>query len=91
VRLVIEYPRDLEKLLDESALREHARSALEFHLVKRPQIDSRVRLLADQSIAALTSLELLDIYWKSLHLDDAETGQLQALARQVLSDAGPEY
>jgi DNA repair protein SbcD/Mre11 len=91
VRLVIEYPRDLEKLLDESALREHARSALEFHLVKRPQIDSRVRLLADQSIAALTSLELLDIYWKSLHLDDAETGQLQALARRVLSDAGPEY
>ena len=91
VRLVIEYPRDLEKLLDESALREHARSALEFHLVKRPQIDSRVRLLADQSIAALTSLELLDIYWKSLHLDDAEIGRLQALARQVLSDAGPEY
>ncbi|MDX9991852.1 MAG: exonuclease SbcCD subunit D [Anaerolineales bacterium] len=90
-RLVIEYPRDLEKLLDEAALRDHAKSALEFHLVKRPQIDARVRLAADQSIAALTPLELLETYWKSLHLSEAEMEQLQALARAVLSDSGPEY
>ncbi|PKN93592.1 MAG: hypothetical protein CVU44_09605 [Chloroflexi bacterium HGW-Chloroflexi-6] len=91
VRLVVEYPRDLEKLIDESALREHAKSALEFHFVKRPQIDSRVRLSADQSIAALTPLELLDTYWGSLHIGEDETSRLQALARQVLSDSGPEF
>jgi len=90
VRLVVEYPRDLEKLIDESALREHAKSALEFHFVKRPQVDARVRLPADQSIAALTPLELLDIYWKSLRLDGDEAAQLQALAGQVLADPDPE-
>lgn len=86
VRLVLEYPRDLEKLIDESALRDHAKSALEFHLVKRPQMDARVRLPADQSIAALTPLELLNYYWKSLHLNEDETQALQSLANRVLSD-----
>lgn len=91
VRLVMEYPRDLEKLIDESALREHTKSALEFHFVKRPQIDVRVRLSADQSIAALTPLELLDTYWRSLRVDETESTQLQALARQILSDSGVEH
>jgi exonuclease SbcD len=86
VRLVVEYPRDLEKLIDESALRQHTQTALEFHFVKRPQVDARVRLPADQSIAALTPLELLDTYWKSLHIDEAESARLQALARTVLSE-----
>lgn len=90
VRLVVEYPRDLEKLIDEAALREHTKSALEFHFVKRPQIDARVRLPADQSIAALSPLELLDTYWGSLHLPEDEATRLQTLARQVLSDSDPE-
>ena len=89
VRLVVEYPRDLEKLIDEAALREHTKSALEFHFVKRPQIDARVRLPADQSIAALSPFELLDTYWSTLHLPEDETTRLQALARQVLSDSDP--
>lgn len=87
-RLVVEYPRDLEKLIDESTLREHAKSALEFHFVKRPQIDARVRLPADQSIASLTPLELLDTYWKTLHLGEDEAEKLQALARDVLANSG---
>ncbi len=36
VRMVIEYPRDWEPLIDETALRKTAESAFEFHLVKRP-------------------------------------------------------
>lgn len=90
VRLVVEYPRDLEKLIDEAALREHTKSALEFHFVKRPQSDTRVRLPADQSIASLSPLELLDTYWHTLHLPEDEAGQLQSLARQVLSDSDSE-
>lgn len=91
VRLVVEYPRDLEKLIDESALREHAKSALEFHFVKRPQVDARVRLPIDQSIAALTPLELLDTYWKSLGLAEDDASQLQTLASQILADSGPAF
>ncbi len=86
VRLVVEYPRDLEKLIDEFALRERAKSALEFHFVKRPQIDARVRLPSDQSIAALAPLELLETYWKSLRLGSDETEKLQTLAQEVLAD-----
>ncbi len=94
VRLVLEYPKDLEKLIDEAALREQTKSCLEFHLVKRPQMEARVRLPADQSIAALTPLELLDYYWKSLHLNEGEAQALQALAGQVLvgqPESGSEF
>ncbi len=44
VRLVIDYPRELEPLIDEAALREYARDAFEFHLIRRPSMDSHVRL-----------------------------------------------
>ena len=43
VRMVIEYPRDWEPMIDETALRKTAENAFEFHLVKRPQIQARVR------------------------------------------------
>jgi exonuclease SbcD len=86
VRLVIEYPRDWESLIDDSALKEHARDAFEFHLVKRPLMESRIRLPEDQTLGSLTALELLDLYWKASHTDPDETEALNELARQVLDD-----
>ena len=53
LRLTISYPRDCEKLIDEAALRSHAATAFEFHMIKRPRLDARVRLSADQAIASL--------------------------------------
>jgi len=85
VRLTVEYPRDYEKLINEAEIREHAAGAFEFHLVKRPQIEARIRLPNDQSIASLTSLELLDVYWKANHTDTAEAEALQKLAEDVLA------
>ncbi len=39
---------------------------------------TRLRLPEDRSMGSLTALELLDIYWKSLHLDDkAALGMLE--------------
>lgn len=38
-RLVIEYPLELEPLIDENALRQAAENTFEFHLVKRPLRD----------------------------------------------------
>ncbi len=84
VRLVVEYPREWESMLDENAIRAYAAEAFEFHLVKRPQMETRIRLPADQAVGSLTPLELLDVYWKANHTDPAEAAQLQALAVEIL-------
>lgn len=90
VRLVIEYPRELETLIDEAALREQAKTALEFQLVKRPQVDARARLASSENIASLTPLELLNLYWNSVHTEGEETAALQTLAAQIFSSGEEE-
>lgn len=88
LKLTVEYPRDYDKLIDESELRAYAAEAFEFHLVKRPQIEARIRLPNDQAIASLTPLELLDVFWQAAHTDPAEAEALQKLATQVLDEHG---
>ncbi|TAK13459.1 MAG: exonuclease SbcCD subunit D [Anaerolineae bacterium] len=84
VRLTIDYPRDWETLIDEAALRELALHAFEFHLVKRPQMESRIRLPEDQSIGSLAPTALLEIYWKSAHTEDQDREALLKLADDVI-------
>jgi exonuclease SbcD len=86
VRLVIEYPRDWESSIDEAALREYAGEAFEFHLVKRPQIESRIRLPGDQAFGSLTPLELLEKYWQSIHIDPQNSQELGRLAAKVIRE-----
>lgn len=84
LRLVIDYPREWENLIDETALRKAAEMAFEFHLVKRPQLENRVRLPEDQSIGSLAPLDLLDIYWRSLHTETDEAAALNDMAKGVI-------
>lgn len=86
VKLTVEYPRDYEKLINETELREQTAETFEFHLVKRPQLEARIRLPNDQSIASLSHLELLEVYWQAKHLEATEAEVLQKLAAQVFSD-----
>jgi DNA repair protein SbcD/Mre11 len=86
VRLTVEYPRDWEPLIDDTALRERAKDTFEFHLVKRPQIEGRVRLPADQTVGSLSPLELLDLYWRASHTGGEEQEELSRLAREVIED-----
>lgn len=86
VRLIVEYPREWETLIDEAALRVHTAGAFEFHLVKRSQIEGRIRLPADQTVSSLSPLDLLEQYWLAVHADPAEAEALQKLAREVLSE-----
>jgi exonuclease SbcD len=86
VKLTVEYPRDFERLINEAELREYTSGSFEFHLVKRPQIENRVRLAEGQNIASLSPLELLEKYWQANHTDPAEAEILQKLAAQVLND-----
>jgi hypothetical protein len=71
-------------LIDESALRKYAEDAFEFHLVKHPQMEARIRLPADQTVSSLSPLELLDQYWRAAKVEEADA--LQKLAQEILAD-----
>jgi len=84
VKLIVEYPRELDTLIDESALRKHAEDAFEFHLVRRPQIKTRVRIPEGQAVSSMSPLELLEQYFLSARVEDADA--LQKLAEEIISD-----
>lgn len=84
VRLVIEYPRGIEPMIDDAALRQYAAQAFEFHLVKRPQSETRVRLPEDATVGSLSNLELLSLYWDSNHTNADEARELSKLAEQII-------
>ncbi len=86
VRLTVVYPREWDTLIDEPALRAHAAGAFEFHLVKRPQIESRIRLTADQMVRSLSPLELLEQYWQASHTEGDEAKALQILAEGSVNE-----
>lgn len=86
VRLVIEYPREWESLIDDAGLREYTMEAFEFHLVKRPQSEARVRLPGDRPIGSLSPLELLDLYWRASHIDKNEAEGLNKLASEIIAE-----
>jgi exonuclease SbcD len=90
VRLTIEYPREWEALIDEAALREMATGAFEFHLVKRPQMDTRIRIPEDQNVNEMSPYQLLELYWKSADVDAADRKALADLARDVIENDPPE-
>ena len=88
VRLTVEYPREMDVLIDESALRQYAGEAFEFHLAKKPKVEARVRLPEGQTVGSLSPLELLDQYWRATKTVDSE--YLQQLAQEIISDEIPD-
>ncbi len=87
IKLTVDYPRDFEKLIDEAELRQHAAGTFEFHLIKRPQMEARIRLPHDENIASLTPLELLNLYWKASHTEPTDAEALNTLAAQIVGEA----
>jgi len=85
VRLVLEYPRAWAPLIDEKAIQEYASGAFEFHFVKRPQMDERIRLPRDQTVGDLTPSELLEKFWQSSHVTEEDAEALQALAASIIT------
>ncbi len=86
VRLVLEYPREWETLIDEASLREYASGAFEFHFIKRPMVEARARLASEEGVSSLTPIELLDVYWRAGHVEKDEQEALQKLAQQVMEE-----
>lgn len=85
VRLVVEFTAEWESLLNEPALRRHTDGCFEFHLVRRPQREARLRLPNDTAISSLTPMDLLDVYWRSLNAGEDEARELQKLAGDVIA------
>jgi exonuclease SbcD len=79
VRLSVEYPREWDSLIDESEVRKYASTALEFHLLKRPVSEARVRIPPGQTVSSLSPLDLLDQYFRAAKIE--RTGDLEALKR----------
>lgn len=86
LRLVVDYPREWDSLIDESALRKYAEDAFEFHFVKRPQIVSRTRIDEGQVVSSLSPLDLLDQYFSAAKVANAE--DLKRLAQEIISEDG---
>ncbi len=88
VRMVIEYPREWEVLIDETSLRALASTAFEFHLVKRPQMQARVRLPEGRAASSMGAIELLDIYWAagSSEITAEKKESLDRLAKSIIDE-----
>jgi DNA repair protein SbcD/Mre11 len=84
VRLTVDYPRAWDMLIDEAALRRYTENAFEFHLIKRSQIEARIRLPGNQTVSSLSPLELLDQYWQASKTDQADV--LQKLAKEIIEE-----
>jgi hypothetical protein len=86
IRLIVNYPRAWSDLIDEPALRRQLTDTFEFHLILRPQMDSRIRLSAEQTISSQQPIDLLHQYFQAEHVPADEMDALDQLARQVLSE-----
>ncbi len=84
VKLTVEYPRELDVLIDENALRKHTESTFEFHLAKRPKTEARVRIPDGQTVGSLSPLELLNQYFESAKIKESD--ELQKLAREIIAE-----
>ena len=85
VRLAVDYPRELDPYLDEQALRGYTEAAFEFHLVRRPQMQTRLRLPGDVLVSSLTASELLDKYWEVIKTSGPDKEALQKMAEEIIS------
>ena len=65
-------------------MRKYVEGVFEFHLVKRPQSVSRVRIAEGQVVSSLSPLDLLAQYFDASKAKDAE--ELQKLAQEIISE-----
>ena len=84
LRLVVDYPRDWDAMLDESAIRKKAENAFEFHFIKKAQGNLRVRLPGDKVINELSAYDLLACFLETRNTPEEEIASLKALAEKIL-------
>lgn len=88
-RLRLEYPHELDALLDEKQIREHYADAFDLRIVKNRIGSQQTKLGSLISVESLSPYELLGLYWRSKNRPDAEVDELLALAEEVLNIHAP--
>jgi DNA repair protein SbcD/Mre11 len=83
-RLILEYPKDWESLIDENLLREETKEAFQFHFIKRPQMETRGRIPIDIISSQLSPRELLEILWEKNEMEENEKEDLILLAEKLI-------
>lgn len=86
MRLVIEYPREWESMIDESEIRRVCQNTLELHFIRKAQSEARLRLPENQSINSLSHIDLLEIFWKSIDLGEEELEVMKKIAGEVIRE-----
>ena len=54
-------------------------------MVRRPQMQTRLRLPGDVLVSSLTTSELLEKYWEVIKTPNQDIGALQKLAEEIIS------
>jgi exonuclease SbcD len=90
IRLSITYPQGWENLIDDRWINDRFESALEFHLVRKPVFNTRLRLGEDETITNLPPESLLERYWESNHLTEGEIEVLKSLAMEIIYNRSEE-
>ena len=84
LKLTVEYPREWDVLIDETALRKYTENAFEFHFVRKPKVEARVRIPEGQVVSSMSPLDLLDQYFDSAKVGNKD--DLQKLAQKIISE-----
>lgn len=88
-RLRLEYPHELDPLLDEKPIRERFASAFDLRIVKNRTGGSASKVGRLIAVESLGPYELLRLYWRTRNHNDSEVNDLLALAEEVLDIHAP--
>ena len=86
IRLTLEYPREMDAQIDENTLREYTKDAFEFHFIRHPTAETRIRLEKDQFIGQLPVTDLTQIYWNTIHVQADEQDILQKMVDAIIQE-----
>ncbi len=89
-RLQLTYPREFEALLDEAELGKYFKQAFSFQISKQRTDSKRTRLGDTVALDEMTPEELLSQYWQTLDMTPEQTGEMQALAKEVFGEMNYE-
>ena len=88
-RLRLEYPHELESLLDEKPIHEHFVGAFALRIVKNRTGGKQSKLGALGSVESLGPYELLRFYWRTKNYSEDELAELLNVAEEVLNIHAP--
>lgn len=89
-RVRLEYPYELDALLDEKRIRDHYAAALELRITKDRVGSQHAKLGSLVAVETLGPHALLRLYWRTKGKTEAETEELLALAKTVLNIHAPD-